>query len=136
MEFEDLWNACIETEQWMNEEDIPYFKKFVLYFWQAATERTATMEPSEWYKKRLAEIEDNPSYLCEKKLLKTQELVLEQAERIQELEYWIEIARSVRKERIRKFEHNRQQHTPGCLAARERRKNIKRWEPFTDCNCD
>jgi len=30
----------------------------------------------------------------------------------------------------------RRQHAPGCLAARERRKNIKRWEPFTDCNCD
>jgi len=29
----------------------------------------------------------------------------------------------------------RQQHAPGCLAARERRKNIKRWEPFTDCSC-
>jgi len=77
------------------------------------------MEPSEWYKKRLAEIEDNPSYICEKKLLKTQELVLEQAERIEKLELRM-----------------RQQHSPGCLAARERRKNIKRWEPFTDCNCD
>jgi len=77
------------------------------------------MEPKEYYEKRLAEIENNPSYLCEKKLLKTQELVLEQAERIEELELRV-----------------RRQHAPGCLAARERRKNIKRWEPFTDCNCD
>jgi len=48
------------------------------------------MEPSEWYKKRLAEIEDGPSYLCEKELLKTQELVIEQAKRIEELEREVE----------------------------------------------
>jgi len=52
------------------------------------------MEPSEWYRQRLAEIEDNPSYLCEKKLLKTQELVLEQAKRIEELEQGLKELRS------------------------------------------
>jgi len=76
------------------------------------------MEPSEWYERRLAEIEDNPSYLCEKKLLKTQELVIEQAERISELELKV-----------------RRQHTPGCLAARERRKGLIEDEPFPDCSC-
>jgi len=52
------------------------------------------MEPKEWYRQKLAEIEDNPSYLCEKKLLKTQELVIEQAKRIEELERGLKELRS------------------------------------------
>jgi len=58
------------------------------------------MEPKEYYKKRLAEIEDNPSYLCEKKLLKTQELVIEQAERIKELEREVERLKAVSKDEL------------------------------------
>jgi len=38
-------------------------------------------------------------------------------------------------ERLQDKIGERRQHSPGCLAGEERRKNLMRWEPFPDCSC-